>query len=131
MSDFPLQPIVTIDKVTRFVSNAIVRRLMEHGRSTGLSLNELAEITFAREDWVQFAQLIGYSLSGFGELSYVTRLDIDRAEAAATAGTDAKDKLIKTLEIQLKDLRDALRPVVAELYNIHPDDLRNNDGGDA
>jgi hypothetical protein len=28
---------------------------------------------FDREDWEQFAQLIGYSLDGFGELSYVSQ----------------------------------------------------------
>jgi hypothetical protein len=35
-------------------------------------MNKLALMKFSDEDREQFAQLIGYSLSGFSELSYVT-----------------------------------------------------------
>ncbi len=34
-------------------------------------MNDLAMLNFSNEDRIQFAQLIGYSHSGFGELSYV------------------------------------------------------------
>jgi hypothetical protein len=35
-------------------------------------MNNLALLPFSNEDRVQFAQLIGYSLNGFGELPYVS-----------------------------------------------------------
>lgn len=59
-----------IDKhnVLRFRPNAIVRALLGAGP---LDMNRLAVMPFSDEDRVQFAQLIGYSLSGFMELSYV------------------------------------------------------------
>lgn len=66
----PLQPIVTDDNGTkRFKENAIVRFLKEN---SSLDLNALSKLPFPREDWEQFAQLIGYSVSGFLDLSYVS-----------------------------------------------------------
>jgi hypothetical protein len=65
----PLQPLVKDEYgVVRFKPNKIVRYLLDNG---GIDLNWLATIDFSREDREQFAQLIGYSLSGFSELSYV------------------------------------------------------------
>jgi len=65
----PIQPLV-IDQngVIRFKANAIVRTLLDMGP---LDLNALASMPFSDEDREQLAQLIGYSLSGFGDLSYV------------------------------------------------------------
>lgn len=69
----PNQPLVTdASGVLRFKPNALCVRLLAFGSSNGMSLNELAMLPFEDEDRAQFAQLIGYSLSGFGELSYVT-----------------------------------------------------------
>lgn len=66
----PLQPIVTDDHGTkRFKENAIVRFLKDN---SSLDLNGLSNPPFPREDWEQFAQLIGYSVSGFLDLSYVS-----------------------------------------------------------
>jgi hypothetical protein len=66
----PIQPLVT-DKqgVLRFKANAIVRFLLDAGP---YDLNKLALMPFSDEDRRQLAQLIGYSLSGYGELSYVS-----------------------------------------------------------
>ena len=44
-------------------------------------MNQLALMPFTVEDREQFAQLIFYSLAGFGELSYVTDETYARAEA--------------------------------------------------
>ena len=58
--------------VVRFVDNPIVRYLLDNGP---FDMNHLAVAFSApeyREDAEQFAQLIGYSLSGFSELSYVS-----------------------------------------------------------
>ncbi len=56
----------------RFRENAIVRTLLDHSTAQGFGLNELAGMDFTNEDRQQFAQLIGYSLVGYGELSYVS-----------------------------------------------------------
>lgn len=71
----PMQPLVRDPKgVVRFKKNPIVDHLLEHG---GLNLNNLMlaghALGFTKDDWTQFAQLIGYSVSGFGELSYVDK----------------------------------------------------------
>lgn len=66
----PIQPLFKDESgVVRFQKNAIVKYLLDRGPIT---LNDLALMNFNSEDWEQFAQLIGYSLSGFSELSYVT-----------------------------------------------------------
>lgn len=73
----PPQPVVMIDGVARFKANAIVEYLLGVARRNGFGLNELAGVgtfapgkPFSREDWSQFAQLIGYSVSGYCDLSY-------------------------------------------------------------
>lgn len=69
----PMQPVGWDGRgVVRFKRNAIVEYLLEHG---GIDLNRIgilaAQGKFTDADQVQFAQLIGYSVSGFGDLSYV------------------------------------------------------------
>jgi hypothetical protein len=65
----------TADGVVRFKENAIVKYLYEHSKDklrTGL--NEIAYLPFSDEDFAQFLQLLGYSLSGFGEYSSMGKL---------------------------------------------------------
>lgn len=77
----PLQPLFPDPLGTiRFKENAIVSYLLDNG---GIDMNKLAGLDFPREDRVQFAQLIGYSLDGFAELSYVGDQDFARAAEAA------------------------------------------------
>ena len=73
----PVQPLVMVNNVIRFKRNEIVRYLLDSG---GIDMNQLAMLNFSDEDRVQFAQLIGYSLAGFGELSYVSDKDYKKAE---------------------------------------------------
>lgn len=81
----PLQKIIIdSDGRARFQSNAIVETLLAFGP---LDMNKLAVMEFDDGDREQFAQLIGYSISGFCELSYVT-------EEAADAASDAQDDTI-------------------------------------
>lgn len=76
-SAHPLQPLILNEHGTvRFKANEIVRYLLDHG---GLDMNKLAILPFKAEDREQFAQLIGYSLSGFSELSYVSDSAYERA----------------------------------------------------
>lgn len=67
----PMQPLVTDPSgVIRFKGNAIVRHLLDVVREHKLAdLNSLACKDFTKDDWTQFMQLIGYSVSGFGELT--------------------------------------------------------------
>lgn len=51
----------------RFVANPIVRFLLDAGP---FDLNQLAVMNFSEADHRQLAQLIGYSTSGYGDLSY-------------------------------------------------------------
>lgn len=75
----PIQPLYTdSDGAVRFKENAIVRFLLDAGP---FNMNHIAEREFTVEDREQFAQLIGYSLCGFGELSYARGETYARAEA--------------------------------------------------
>lgn len=66
----PVQPTYTDDSGRRrFKSNAIVAFLLDAGP---YDMNKLAAMNFSDEDRAQFAQLVGYTVNGFGELSYVS-----------------------------------------------------------
>lgn len=115
----PIQPLVTENGVVRFRANAIVRHLLDHG---GIDMNALARMTFSDEDRAQFAQLIGYSLSGYGSLGYVSD-DAYRAAEAMVDGTDERDARIDTLTVELTELRDSLREPMARLFGVCAEDL--------
>lgn len=81
----PMQPLVKDQHGTvRFKGNAIVEYLLECARvGKSADLNHIARLDFTQDDRCQFAQLIGYSLSGYHELSYVS--DEHAMEASAEA----------------------------------------------
>jgi len=84
------QPIhLDADGAVRFKANTIVRYLLDHGR---LDLNHLSTRAFRTEDWEQFYQLIGYSVSGYSELEVVSNKACERAERRA------KEFLEKTVQ---------------------------------
>lgn len=118
----PIQPLQLDDKgVLRFKENAIVRHLLDNG---GIDLNKLACLDFTCEDREQFAQLIGYSLSGYADLGYVT----DATYAAAQAVSDnpelqALQARVEHLECVLERIREGLKGPLSELYEKHPDDF--------
>ena len=75
----PNQPINTdADGVKRFRANAIVKLLLDRGR---FDMNDLAAMPFGNDDRAQFAQLIGYSVDGWGTLPYVSDEAWERMEA--------------------------------------------------
>lgn len=76
----PMQPIITVDGVARFKENAIVRYLLDAGT---IDLNQLAALPFSNEDRNQFAQLIGYSVGGFGDLPYADPKIVKKADKKA------------------------------------------------
>lgn len=84
----PVQPVIQDEHgVHRFKANSIVRFLLDIGKH---NLNDLAVMDFPDEDWEQFSQLTGYSVSGFCDLSYVT-------DRVANKGLKRSEKLAKTL----------------------------------
>jgi hypothetical protein len=81
----PRQPILlAADNVVRFKENKIVSWMLEMGRlGAKFDLNVIALQDFSQEDRIQLAQLIGYSVSGFGDLSYVPEAEVDACDAEA------------------------------------------------
>jgi len=79
-----MQPIIK-DKNghARFKENALVRLLLDESQKRGFGLNELARRDFPQSDWEEFYQLIGYSLSGYHELSMVSDASCIEATKAA------------------------------------------------
>ena len=81
MSEHPMQPLeMDDDNIVRFKKNAIVTYLLDAGQ---FDMNDLAVIPFSAEDREQFAQLIGYSVSGFGDLSYARPQIVSLADQEA------------------------------------------------
>jgi hypothetical protein len=68
----PMQEIAFDERGTiRFRENAIVRLLVDEANARGdMFLNRIHMMQFDEEDRIQFAQLIGYSVSGYGDLDY-------------------------------------------------------------
>jgi hypothetical protein len=75
----PMQQIhLDKDGVARFRANKIVRYLLDAGP---FDMNQLALISFSNKDREQFAQLIGYSVSGYGDLGYASPKSVAKADA--------------------------------------------------
>ena len=70
-TEYPQQPIVVVDGVERFEANPLVRRLLDAATvGNRCDLNMLAMDPVDKKYHRQLAQLIGYSLGGYDELSY-------------------------------------------------------------
>jgi len=77
----PMQPVVIAkDGLIRFKANEIVQYLLDNG---GIGLNQIAMLDVTDGDREQFAQLIGYSVNGYGELSYVSDKSYNKANRQA------------------------------------------------
>lgn len=121
MAKHPIQPLEDDGKgVIRFKSNAIVRHLLDNG---GISMNDLARMEFSQEDREQFAQLIGYSHSGSGDLGYVSDEVWCAAQAIYESGVSETEARANYLRDLLLEVRDKTRAGLAALFGVHPDDL--------
>lgn len=122
MKKHPIQPLEKNDNgVIRFKRNGIVEHLLDKG---GIDLNQLACMEFRREDREQFAQLIGYSLSGFSELSYVSDETYAAAERMSAADETPEQARLAALEEMMESVRSGLRDAAVAAFRIHPDDLQ-------
>jgi hypothetical protein len=116
----PIQPVADDGTgILRFKPNAIVGYLLDAGP---FDLNTLTAMHFPAEDWEQFAQLIGYSLSGAGDLSYMTNETWEAAEKMSK-GADEKDARIAYLEETIATVRQAVKILAPAVFRMHPDDL--------
>lgn len=117
----PIQPTETDGLgVVRFKEDRIVSYLLENG---GIDLNKIAMLGFSTEDQEQFAQLIGYSMSGFAELSYVsdeTYCIAERMHDAKLSEAQARNEYLESI---VSTTREALIELVPKFFKIHPDDL--------
>jgi hypothetical protein len=122
----PIQPLAK-DKhgVLRFKANRIVQHLLD--THPACDMNKLACMDFSDDDRQQFAQLIGYSLSGYSELQSYVSDEAYSAAAHMAEGMDERDARISAMEQKIAELRaaaDMLREPVARLLEMHPDDLK-------
>ncbi len=123
MSRHPIQPIERDSHGTlRFKKNAIVDKLLSLCSAQGFGLNDIALGRFDHDDRVQFAQLIGYSVSGFSSLGYADE-DTMRAVDLMMVGANEKDARVESLSAELEAMRAALREPMARLFGVHPEDL--------
>lgn len=116
----PIQQLVDVNGVLRFRANEIVRFLLDKGP---FDLNSLVREEFSREDWEQFAMLIGYSFAGFGDLGYVSDETYEAARLLAEGSESEKDERIKFLEEKLRVVQEGMRAPVAALFDMHPEDV--------
>jgi len=119
----PIQPAgLDANGVLRFKRNGIVDFLLEAYQEKG-GLNALSRLEFSRDDWEHFAQLIGYSVSGFSGLSYTRSETVRLAEEQAHSG----DSALQVAARQSAELRARVKQNVRELvtlcFDVHPDYL--------
>ncbi|MNQ60672.1 hypothetical protein D3C85_749590 [compost metagenome] len=80
----PMQPVeMTEDHVVRFKRNQIICDMQELCARSGLDLNEIAIRDYSKDDRSQLMQLIGYSVSGYGNLSCARAKHVMRADQKA------------------------------------------------
>lgn len=102
--------------VLRFQENPIVQYLLEAGP---FDLNILAGGTgFDREDWEHFAQIIGYSLDGWGSLNYVSDTTF---EVAYAMSKEEPDPVEQALRARIAELEARIR-TAAKALEFEPDD---------
>jgi len=122
----PIQPIIKdADGQVRFKENKIVQELLD--THPNFDMNDIARKNFSDDDRQQFAQLIGYILSGYSELMrYVDDVAYSAAEYVAE-GMDWRDAKIKALEGELAGVKsavNAMKPHIAKICCVHSDDLK-------
>lgn len=123
----PIQPLARdADGTLRFKENSIVRHLLDSHPTH--DMNTLAAMVFSRDDWQQFAQLIGYSLSGYGELRSYVDDDAFNAAEKMSGGVPEAQARVDALQFELDAVRLALREPMARLFGVHPDDLSSGAG---
>lgn len=120
----PIQPLQMENGVLRFKRNKIVEHLLEKGL---IDMNDIARLDFSQEDREQFAQLIGYSHSGSGDLGYVSNELWYAAHEMYEKGVPELEARNAHLREQIQEAQAGMREGVAVLFGIHEDDLKRSE----
>jgi len=114
----PIQPLIEDSHGTiRFKENKLIRRLLEQ---SGISLNEIGLWDVSKDDFSQFAQLIGYSHDGYCGLEYADRIVADAAEQMCNYGMSEQDARMAALESRVKELETSIRTILYECEEAIP-----------
>lgn len=105
LAKHPLQPFVLSDhNVIRFKENKLVTKLLDN-----YNLNKLViEGGYSKEDYEQLMQLIGYSFSGYSELSQISNETWERANTEF-------EKFKNLMEKKESDMKEPEVPEVPEV----------------
>jgi hypothetical protein len=106
----PMQPLyLSANGNIRFRENVLVKYLIQHGN---IDLDDLREVDCPQEDREQLAQLVGYSLDGYGKLSYVTDETYDVAHAMYHDGLDETTaRLVVSIEHASESHKEVRKPI--------------------
>lgn len=119
MKKHPMQPIVEDEcKTLRFKENKIVSKLLDFASERGYDMNQIAMGDFSKEDRQQFAQLIGYSVCGYSDLSYSESNAYEIAMAMHKDGESEQEAKLKYYENLVAELKERLRQPISNLFNI-------------
>jgi len=117
----------TLDKdgVLRFVQNDVVQLMLRLLKTKQIGLNELHDLgsDISSEDWDQFNQLIGYSVSG----APIDDAIIEAAYAQHENGVSIEEARAQRAEKLLADVRRQIRDGIADLFGVHPSNLQEGD----
>lgn len=123
----PTQPLEKDSKgIMRFKENKIITWMLDNTmlrNDSPMSMNFLAAQDFTQNDCEQFAQLVGYSLSGYSVLSYVSNDSYSIASAMIDNNNDPLRAENEALRNELNELRKRVKEMVMISFNIHEDDL--------
>lgn len=121
----PMQPIELDEKGTpRFKGNGVIKYLFQTGK---LNLNDLSVLlgqgAFSQEDYSQITQLLGYSVSGWGDLSTSPEHLVRAADAEAHLLTSGKrEKYIEQARGLCRDIGGSSLEMSGDDVSIEVDD---------
>lgn len=112
------KPYIDEHGVHRFTANSIVLRIIEKH----VDFNKVVSDCYchSKEDWTQFYQLIGYSLSGCPRLS---DSDFEAATKMLEDGLSEVEARANAAENELKKVQDKVASAISELFEVCPDEL--------
>lgn len=122
----PMQPLILVHDVVRFKENRAVRALYDlmqdkTGVDPWVCIQQSPGVE--RDDLIRFAQLIGYSHSGSGDLSYMDDQTWEAALMTRNHGLSELEARNVYLEAKLRKIEKRLSGLTAVAFNIDRDDL--------
>lgn len=122
MAKHPIQKVIVDDSgVWRFTQNDIVQFMLDKLKTFNYDLNDLHSDCHDKdkEDWDQFNQLIGYSVSGAPISDTVRTVAYHMFEKESSE----EESRITVLEGQLEYTKKHIGYVAAELFRMAPEDF--------